>query len=412
MITLVMRRGPTPGAVYTLDDQEVTIGRGIRNRIVIDYIGVSREHCRLVLHDMDYELHDLRSQDGTFVDGQPVVSPVMLHRGALIELGESVTLQYGISDSQVFTPPDYVRQLVPDGSLPSYGDTGGIDEPVAAPARYTLEMLQGPAVGYRYAIEGETIRIGRDYSNDVVIQDPEVSRNHLLLTRDRAGFIAQDLNSTNGSFINDIRLHNDARPFATNDVLRLGSMVRLKLIRLEDELPLDAAVRAAPYIAPDETVHEISSLFTPRGVGIISEIPPGGLSSSIMIAYAREDWSSAVAPLVVSLQDSGLDVWADQYLPYDSDSWRAAMAQAVEETWLLVFAVTRRALRAPTARAVVSHFVRERKPVISFMLEEETALPAELSRARAIAFKPLNPSSSYHKLIFEIRQHWRARPRA
>jgi pSer/pThr/pTyr-binding forkhead associated (FHA) protein len=410
MITLVMRRGPTPGAVYTLDDQEITIGRGIRNRIVIDSVGVSREHCRLVLHDLDYELHDLRSQDGTFVDGQPVVAPVMLRRGAVIELGESITLQYGVSDSQVFVPPDYVRQLMPDGSLPSYGDTDGLDEAVSAPARYTLEMLHGPAIGYRYAIEGETIRIGRDYSNDVVIQDPEVSRNHLLLTRDRTGFIAQDLNSTNGSFINDARLSGEARPLVTNDVLRLGSMVRLKLIRLEDELPLDAAVRAAPYIAPEETMHELSQMFTPRAT-VESDLAPGALTHAVMIAYAREDWGSAVAPLVVSLQDSGLEVWADQYLPVDSDSWRVAMAQAMEESWLLVFAVTGRSLRSPIARAVVSHFVRERKPVIPFMLEEERALPAELSRARAIAFKPLNPSSSYHKLIFEIRQYWRARPR-
>ena len=74
-----------------------------------------------------------------------------------------------------------------------------------------LEMVHGPSAGERYALTGVNLTIGRDALSDIVIQDPEVSRQHALLIYDLAGhYLIQDLGSTNGTFVNDERL--GARP--------------------------------------------------------------------------------------------------------------------------------------------------------------------------------------------------------
>ena len=84
MLCLIMRRGPTPGAIFELDADEVSIGRGVKNHIVIHDNEVSREHCRLVRLLEGYELHDLQSSNGTFVNGQRVITTCMLTPGTFI----------------------------------------------------------------------------------------------------------------------------------------------------------------------------------------------------------------------------------------------------------------------------------------------------------------------------------------
>jgi hypothetical protein len=53
----------------------------------------------------------------------------------------------------------------------------------------------------RHRVAGPEIHVGRDYTNDVVIDDPFVSPRHLRIRRDELGaLIAEDLGSANGLF--------------------------------------------------------------------------------------------------------------------------------------------------------------------------------------------------------------------
>jgi hypothetical protein len=53
----------------------------------------------------------------------------------------------------------------------------------------------------RYRCDGDEIRIGRGYDNDVVLDDPFVAAQHLRLRRDdEGGWVAEDLGSTNGLY--------------------------------------------------------------------------------------------------------------------------------------------------------------------------------------------------------------------
>lgn len=57
----------------------------------------------------------------------------------------------------------------------------------------------------------EKITIGRDSSNNIVLDDPEVSRFHAELTRDASGSYLTDLSSTHGTFVDGQRISGAAR---------------------------------------------------------------------------------------------------------------------------------------------------------------------------------------------------------
>ena len=86
---LVMRTGPTMGKAYGLGKNEVAIGRDPSNDIVINEAEVSRKHARLFLRGEIYVLEDLGSTNGTFVNGQRLISPQELRPGDMVLLGEN-----------------------------------------------------------------------------------------------------------------------------------------------------------------------------------------------------------------------------------------------------------------------------------------------------------------------------------
>lgn len=57
----------------------------------------------------------------------------------------------------------------------------------------------------------KTIKIGRDDSNDVIVNEPRVSRNHAVVTLlDDGSYEVKDLGSTNGTFINGRKIKREA----------------------------------------------------------------------------------------------------------------------------------------------------------------------------------------------------------
>jgi len=116
MPSLKMLRGPEPGRIYDLTSETITIGRGRKNDIIIHDNEISREHCRLVRVLFDYELSDLNSTNGTFLNGRPVseASSALFDRN-IIELGDSIVLEYvGSRESAIPADSDPDPERLPD----------------------------------------------------------------------------------------------------------------------------------------------------------------------------------------------------------------------------------------------------------------------------------------------------------
>ncbi len=86
---------------------------------------------------------------------------------------------------------------------------------------YQIQII--PSVGRRWTFSlGKPLtKIGRTPQCDLVINDPLVSREHCLLQVKAGEMILEDLNSANGTLVNDQRI--------TRTVLRPGDRIRLGL---------------------------------------------------------------------------------------------------------------------------------------------------------------------------------------
>ena len=130
---------------------------------------------------------------------------------------------------------------------------------------YRLIMQTSQAAGMEYRLEKDEIFLGRELNNDLVINDPEVSRRHARLFFTGSTYAIEDLGSTNGTFVHGQRLSG---PFllSPGDWITLGEKVILKFDRVEfDPDATVATFRPQSFSAP-QAVNPV--------VNVVPNVPP------------------------------------------------------------------------------------------------------------------------------------------
>jgi len=109
-------------------------------------------------------------------------------------------------------------ELPPAQRKKKKGERKEIEERLEKP---TLELMDAGDVPPVFPLEGDEIKIGRLQANDIVLPDPNVSRVHARIERRNKSFFILDLDSTNGTYLNEKRV-TEAK-LKDGDIIRLGS---------------------------------------------------------------------------------------------------------------------------------------------------------------------------------------------
>jgi pSer/pThr/pTyr-binding forkhead associated (FHA) protein len=107
-----------------------------------------------------------------------------------------------------------------------------------------LEVVEGPDAGRQLALDRE-VTIGRDESADFALSDPHASRRHCAVKLTNGSAVVRDLESSNGTFVNNQQIIGSAELGPGDDLLVGVTVLNLMGKEAEATRPL-SGVRAVP----------------------------------------------------------------------------------------------------------------------------------------------------------------------
>lgn len=84
---LIVQRGPNRGARFLLDSDTTTAGRHPASDIFLDDVTVSRKHCVFDQTKEGYQIRDIGSLNGTYINRQRI-EIAELHDGDEVQIGK------------------------------------------------------------------------------------------------------------------------------------------------------------------------------------------------------------------------------------------------------------------------------------------------------------------------------------
>jgi pSer/pThr/pTyr-binding forkhead associated (FHA) protein len=120
--------------------------------------------------------------------------------------------------------------------------------------------------GRAHELNADRITVGRVEDNTFQIADPSVSSHHCEVHLRGSEVLIRDLNSTNGSFINEVKI--------IEQVLKPGQTLRLGQVELKLEVP---GAAPAPPVEPAAQAKKAvdATMVMPRGVSL-GDLEKGG----------------------------------------------------------------------------------------------------------------------------------------
>jgi hypothetical protein len=109
-------------------------------------------------------------------------------------------------------------------------ETGVLEREGAQEETVLLIRTGGGREGETVALDSDVLTIGRSPHSDLFLDDVTVSRHHARVIRDANGFLVEDLNSLNGTYVNRKRI--ERHRMSDGDELQIG---KFKLAFLEPD---------------------------------------------------------------------------------------------------------------------------------------------------------------------------------
>jgi ABC transport system ATP-binding/permease protein len=195
--------------------RRLRVGYDEDNDVTIPRPTISGHHIQLAYHEGAFYVEELGSTNGTFVRGQRVRAAARVTPGERINLG-----------SYPLTLDEALMERLTSASSSAHLDADSV---------------------------GQVIVIGRDPDCDIMLDAPQISRQHARLTRTAYGWIVEDLGAANGTFVHTPTSEPITRAEVTDqDVLYFGSY-RFPVNRIHDFMDVESAHATRSQMAlPEE----------------------------------------------------------------------------------------------------------------------------------------------------------------
>lgn len=210
------------------------------------------------------------------------------------------------------------------------------------------------------------ITIGRGSENDIVIRHPIVSRQHGELIWQDGIHIYRDLNSANGTYINNQPV-TEPMPLAINSVLSMGESVRI----LYRETSPTGAKLATGELPPLIIDSQTNTSLTP--------LPRAGL----FISYVLQEKDTAEL-IVQGLREANFHVFWEAEIPVGSNP-EEAVETNLKYSDVMVVVLTPKAVETPRLTEQWNRFVVMRKPII-VLQHDDAELPAPLTDQKILPY--------------------------
>ena len=170
-----------------------------------------------------------------------------------------------------------------------------------------LVMSQGPQPGKTFVLDRDILIIGRDPGNDIVIAEAQASRQHTRITRQGNFLVLEDLGSTNGTFVNGVRL-TAPHTLTNGDVIGIGDAVVLTFYgtgaaATETLIGHPSAMPTAQPTATPRPTPVAQTPFSQPGVAYAETVAPKQPPASTPVAEKkpRRTWLAIGCALLVLL---------------------------------------------------------------------------------------------------------------
>ncbi len=118
---------------------------------------------------------------------------------------------------------------------------------------FKLTVRQGPRPNLVFELDRDSYTIGREAGNDLILEDPQVSRRHAQLTQQGTSYLIEDMGSTNGTYVNGKRVTAPVL-LANGDLVGLADtivlVVQAPVTPISSEATLVMGEAAKPDVPP------------------------------------------------------------------------------------------------------------------------------------------------------------------
>ena len=183
-----------------LTTYETSLGRGRSCDIQLNSQFASRAHAVISRRKTGWFITDTDSKSGTYVNGSRIEAPMQIYHDDQVSIGG---VEY------LFIAPSAVR-----------GEENNIEEKIKVTDEKCVVINR--TTGFSYPVSKGRLSIGRTDDNDIVIDDPYVSRHHAVIISTAEGWFVIDTDSTAGVGVNGYKV-NGREQLADGDTININT---------------------------------------------------------------------------------------------------------------------------------------------------------------------------------------------